>query len=62
MIKKFIVSYDEDGNEVVEELIRCKDCEYYEIIPGTQFRNYWCTCHEFAREPDDYCSDAERRK
>lgn len=58
--KKFITSYDENGNEDIEELIQCKDCEHYEIT-GSRF-HHWCTRHEFAREPEDYCSDAERRE
>ncbi len=59
-MKKWIVSYDEDGNEFTEELIQCKDCKYFEIEDGDIY--YWCTEGQRYREPEDYCSDAERRE
>lgn len=53
-----VIIYD-DYVEPRQELICCKDCDYYETT-DTQF-HHWCTYHEFAREPEDYCSDAEWR-
>ena len=37
-----------------EELIRCKDCSYWD--------SGWCDYHEGTMEADDYCSRGERRE
>lgn len=50
----------DDYVEPREELIRCKDCKYFEIEDSDI--HCWCTEWQHYREPDDYCSDAERRK
>ena len=59
-MKKWIVSYDEDGNELTEELIQCQDCKHFEIEDSDI--HYWCTNWQHYSEPEDYCSDAERRE
>lgn len=45
-----------DG-EVVAELIRCKDCKWYEFD-----RKMHCGLPHGVRSKDDYCSDAERKE
>lgn len=54
--------------EVVGELVRCKDCVHYEIDrlkkDGTEDKRYKptvCMLHLRSRRPDWYCADGERR-
>lgn len=53
------------------ELIRCKDCKYYEIwqlkadyTDDKRYKPSVCTIGEYSvhRSPDWYCADAERRE
>lgn len=37
-----------------DELIQCKDCEYYQI------NHRWCELHDGRFKPTDFCSYAER--
>lgn len=53
----------------VEHIIRCKDCKYsrelnHEDPKERQFIEgcVWCTNWEYGVFPDDYCSNAKRRK
>jgi len=52
------------GQEVVGELVRCKDCrhKYYD---GNQIicqKLYWCNGINFEPSADDFCSYCERRE
>lgn len=53
--------------EIVGELVRCKDCKYYDpswTADGRRF-DAECAFHEWYRaEPkeDDYCSKGERKE
>lgn len=51
------------------ELVRCKDCKWYEIYQlkqdGTDDRRYnpsYCTLFRHRFKPDWYCADGERRE
>lgn len=53
----------------VEHVIRCRDCKYsrelnHEDPKERQFIEgcVWCTNWEYGVFPDDYCSNAKRRK
>lgn len=69
-MKVVIVRYEEDENgrvvdEIVEDLIQCKDCKFYEeFVNG---RGFFCSNERIAvlcGEPteEDFCSWAERRE
>ena len=52
-----------------QEIIRCKDCKWYEIYQlkkdGTDDRRYrpsYCVNLVFHSQPDWYCADGERRE
>lgn len=42
--------------EPITELIRCKDCKYYDIP------NEFCWKMQIEREENDFCSRAKRRE
>jgi len=47
--------------EIVGELVRCKDCKHYNAYQG---KGMFCTKTvgaEYPREPEEYCSDGERK-
>ena len=53
----------------VVEVVRCKDCMWYEIWQlnqdGTDDHRYkpsYCTLFNFKRKPDWYCADGERKE
>lgn len=55
--------------EVVQELVRCRDCRWYEIYQlkkdGTDDRRYkpsYCASLGYQTRPDWYCADGERRE
>ena len=55
--------------EIVGELVRCRDCRWYEIYQlkqdGTDDRRYnpsYCTLFRHRFKPDWYCADGERRR
>lgn len=55
--------------EIVQELVRCKDCRWYEIYKlkkdGTEDRRYnpeFCDLHSRIRPDDYFCADGERRE
>lgn len=45
--------------EIGEELIRCKDCKYYQ---GMVFKNGICKLNSISMDEDDYCSYGERKE
>lgn len=54
--------------EIVQELVRCRDCHWYEIYQlkqdGTDDRRYnpsYCTLLRHCFKPDWYCADGERK-
>jgi hypothetical protein len=54
--------------EKVQELVRCKDCRWYEIYQlkqdGTDDRRYspsYCTLFRHNFKPDWFCADGEKR-
>lgn len=54
--------------ETVQELVRCKDCRWYEIYQlkkdGTDDRRYkpsYCTLLRHNFTPDWFCADGERK-
>jgi len=46
--------------EIVEELVRCKDCRFYRFYDGTFGKGWMCLENNTARHGDDYCSRGER--
>lgn len=62
-MKEVIVRYEDNGygnvvGEIVECLIRCKDCKYFDA-------GYEMGCaldHKWIPSPHGYCSWAERRE
>lgn len=57
--------------EAIIEIVRCKDCKYYEIAwlkkDGTDDKRYKpsvCVRGQYGitREPDWFCADAERKQ
>lgn len=74
-MKEYIVSMDTAYEfemrrfEELQELIRCKDCKWYEIAhlkkDGTDDRRFkptWCTLWRAQMSEDDFCSKAERKE
>jgi len=60
---------DAEHAEIVQELVRCKDCKWYEIAQlkkdGTDDRRYspsYCTLFRHNFKPDWFCADGERRE
>lgn len=54
--------------EIVQELVRCKDCRWYEIYQlkkdGTEDRRYnpeFCDLYNRIRPDDYFCADGEAR-
>ena len=48
--------------EVIGELVRCKDCHYTdEPIYEKDEHDYWCREHSLYVYEDDYCSYGERK-
>ena len=64
-MKEVIVPADDlvcIGKEKLQELIRCKECKYWEDgmrIDRTPVHR--CAIDHFVWEADDYCSQAEKR-
>lgn len=55
--------------EKVQELVRCKDCQWYVIVQlkkdGTDDRRYkpsYCMLWDNYLKPDFFCADGERRE
>lgn len=55
--------------EIVQELVRCRDCKWYEIYQlkkdGTDDRRYkptYCTFLRLHLPEDWYCADGKRRE
>lgn len=47
----------------VEEVVRCKDCLWFEIAvmkadgtPDKRYKRDWCGLHRIVMDGDDYCS------
>lgn len=66
-----IVRIDSTGStfEYLNEIVRCKDCEWYEIAylkkDGTDDRRYkptWCTLWRAEMSEEDFCSAGTRRR
>lgn len=61
-----VITYDENGVPVIRELIRCKECKYYEkFVNGGGL--HFCSNDRIAEEceeptEEDFCSWAERRE
>lgn len=60
---KFLEFAKMDGMEDQYELIRCKDCKYWQFFDSVKanvckrrYNGHWWTSHE-----DDFCSRAERK-
>lgn len=58
-----------DKPEDVEHVIRCKDCHYSRELNREDPKEWqfvegcvWCMNWEYGVFPDDYCSNAKRRK
>lgn len=61
-MKELIIRKSADGSGIVEivgELIRCKDCKYYQM---DKFNTFFCHVNIKEIQPTDYCSDAERKE
>lgn len=52
-----------DGQGYLTELVRCKECEYWDTSWQNDFApNYhYCPLVDGTRRDDFYCADAERR-
>lgn len=60
MVTEWIVSYDDDGNEIVKPLVRCKDCKYADVlITGNIYCKHFSEWH--LHGTDYFCADGERR-
>lgn len=57
-IDDIICELDEAPSADVVEVVRCKDCKYYEDVTPYGCCGAW---DAKAVDPDDFCSDAERR-
>ena len=55
---------DEVKGVDVVEVVRCKDCEHYKQNPWSKEENMMCMCwcDWIATDPDDFCSQGERRE
>lgn len=68
-IKEYIIRQDEDGNflHIDDELIRCKDCQYYKPFSWVNAVRGWCYNHwrsegfGFEVREIDFCSYGERK-
>lgn len=59
---KFLEFAKMDGMEDQYELIRCKDCKFYEDHKRKIYENCTWNNHIIARTPNDFCSRAERKE
>ena len=69
MTKEVIMEYQEEGHEFSglkrkEEIIRCRDCEYWDITWQNNFAPdyHYCPNVDGVRNGNFYCADAERRQ
>ena len=53
--KKVIEHLERMPSADVVQVVRCKDCEYFDI-------RHWCNLNENDFNPDDFCSYGERRE
>ena len=56
-MSEYVYWADSDGLYKREEIVRCRDCRYYEEYVGSCTRRY----HHFTVKPDGFCAWAERR-
>ena len=65
--QKYYCSIEEFADHLiangVEIPVRCKECEYYKQNPWSKEENMMCMCwcDWLATDPDDFCSNGERR-
>lgn len=62
--KEYIVKVTDDGECIEQgELIRCKDCRYYQDNQEGHYPNELCPWDKGETpDEDDYCSFAERKR
>lgn len=49
-----------DAPEVVPEIIRCRNCKYYDEV-NQPYPQMYCRKHSIDTSDQDFCSRAERR-
>ena len=47
--------------EIVQELVRCRDCRYFAIV-NQPYDQTWCWVMQDSVKPDGYCYWGERRE
>lgn len=47
--------------EIVGELVRCRDCRYFDIV-NQPYDQTWCVVMRDSVKPDGYCYRGERRE
>ena len=60
----YVLTVESDGKEwrlkEARELVMCKNCKHYDEEPGGDVR--MCYCGMGWPDPNDYCSNGERRE
>ena len=44
------------------ELIRCKDCKYYDVGENDSESWTWCKFHEISMNSTDFCNSGKRKE
>ena len=67
-VRMAVEALEKQTTDVVE-VVRCKDCKWYEILQlkkdGTddcRYKPSYCTLYYRKRNPDWFCTDGERRE
>ena len=50
-----------ENAEILQELVRCKDCRYWGLTNFIIEPTGWCGRQEKPRKPDWFCADGERK-
>ena len=60
-MKEYIVPVCDDEKDYGDELIRCKDCKYWDTSKSN-IMNHTCYWGYFLKKEDDYCSWAKPKE
>jgi hypothetical protein len=54
-------SYHRVCTDELTEIVRCRDCKWYEQSEINNALSCWCDCHEHNVDPDGFCAWGERK-
>jgi hypothetical protein len=65
-MKEYVVKDDGDvmmvGGKIMRELVRCKDCKYWESEDEQDKQPSWLPCVAIQTRSDFFCADGESKE